>query len=44
MHRFCREQEATQNLLAVLGVTAAGEAAQISAQMFEPAFAQIGRA
>ena len=27
MHRFCCEQEAVENLLAVLGVTASGEAA-----------------
>src|ERR1700693_3414155 len=44
MHRFCCEQEAAENLLAVLGVTASGEAAQITAQVFEPAFAQVGRA
>jgi len=44
MHAFCCEQETAENLLAVLGVTAAGEAAQIAAQMFEPAFAQVGRA
>jgi hypothetical protein len=43
MHRFCCEQEAAENLLAVLGVTASGEAAQVTAQMFEPAFAQVGR-
>src|SRR3972149_880978 len=44
MHRFCREQEAAENLLAVLSVTASGEAAQITAQVFEPAFAQVGGA
>src|SRR6202140_4781050 len=44
MHGFCCEQEAAENLLAVLGVTASGEAAQIAAQMFEPAFAQVSRA
>src|SRR5882724_11521244 len=41
MHRFCCQQEAAKNLLAVLAVTASGKAAQITAQMFEPAFAQI---
>src|ERR1019366_2353094 len=44
MHGFCSEQEAAENLLAVLGVTASGKAAQIAAQMFEPAFAQVRRA
>src|ERR1039457_6953258 len=44
MHGFCCEQEATQDLFAVLGVAASGEAAQVTAQVFEPAFAQIGRA
>src|SRR5271169_144382 len=44
MHGFCCQQEATQDLLAVFGVTAAGKAAQIAAQMFEPACAQVGRA
>src|ERR1700691_1819238 len=44
MHGFCCEQEATENLLAVLGVAAAWKAAQIAAQMFEPAFAQVGGA
>ena len=44
MPRFCCEQEAAQNLLAVLGVTASGETAQITAQVFEPAFTQVGRA
>ena len=44
MHRFCCEQEAAQDLLAVFGVAAAGETAQITPQVFEPAFAQVGRA
>jgi hypothetical protein len=44
MHRSCCEQEAAENLLAVLGVTASGEAAQIATQMFEPAFTQVGGA
>src|ERR1700693_6604150 len=43
MHRFCCQQEAAQDLFAVLGVTATWETAQITAQMFEPAFAQVGR-
>jgi hypothetical protein len=33
----------SRGLLAVLGVTASGEAAQIAAQMFESAFAQVRR-
>src|SRR4029077_7662356 len=41
MHGFCCQQEAAENLLAVLGVAAAGKAAPVTAQMFEPAFAQI---
>src|SRR5713226_8445835 len=44
MHRFCRLQEAHENLLAVFGVTASGEETQVTAQMFEPSFAQVGRA
>src|SRR5713226_8709170 len=44
MHRFCCEQEAAENLLAVFGVPASGEATQVTAQMLEPAFAQIRRA
>src|SRR5260370_41082250 len=44
MHGFCCQQEAAENLLAVLGVTTSGETAQIAAQMFEPAFAQVRRA
>jgi hypothetical protein len=38
------QQETTEHLLAVLGVAAARETAQVSAQVFEPAFAQIRRA
>jgi hypothetical protein len=44
MHGFCCEQEASENVLAVFAVTASGKAAQITAQVFEPAFTQIGRA
>src|SRR5258706_1146387 len=44
MRGFCCQQEAAENLLAVLGVTTSGETAQIAAQMFEPAFAQVRRA
>ena len=44
MHRFCGEQKAAQDLLAVLGVPASRKATQITAQMFEPSFAQVGRA
>src|SRR5260221_7256745 len=44
MHGFCCQQEEAKNLLAVLAVTASGKAAQITAQMFEPTFAQVGRA
>jgi hypothetical protein len=42
MDRFRGEQEATWNLLAVLDVAASEKEAQMTAQVFEPAFAQIG--
>src|SRR6202035_508150 len=35
------QQETAENLLAAQGVAAAWKAAQVTAQMFEPAFAQI---
>src|ERR1700687_1772740 len=44
MHGFCCQQEAAQDLLAVLDVATSREAAQIAAQMFEPAFVQVGGA
>src|ERR1700751_2295266 len=44
MHLFSGEQEAAEYLLAVFGVAATGEAAQITAQMLEPAFPQVRRA
>jgi hypothetical protein len=44
MHQFPDRQEAAQDPFAALGVTAARKAAQVTAQMFEPIFAQIGRA
>src|SRR5712692_8399585 len=44
MHRFCCEQEAAENLLAVFGATASGEATQVTAQIRNPAVAQVGRA
>ena len=43
MHLFGGEQEAAKDLLAVVGVATAGEAAQVAAQVFESAFAQVGR-
>src|SRR5580658_8420792 len=43
MHGSSCEQEAAENLLAVLAVTASRKAARITAQVFEPAFAQISR-
>jgi hypothetical protein len=44
VHLLGGQQETTEHLLAVLGVAAARETAQVSPQVFEPAFAQIRRA
>ncbi len=44
MHLLGGEQEAAQHLLAVLGVAASGETAQVAPQVFEPTFAQVGGA
>lgn len=44
MHGFCGAQGEAQHLLAVVRVAAARKAAQVTAQVFEPAFAQVGRA
>src|SRR6266566_10033942 len=44
MHLLGGEQEAAQHLLAVLGVAACGETAQVAPQVFEPTFAQVGGA
>src|SRR5579863_2638820 len=44
MHGFRCQQEAAEDLFAVLGVATSRESAQIAAQMFEPAFTQVRRA
>jgi len=44
MHLFSGEQEAAEYLLAVFGVSATGETAEIASQVLEPAFTQVGGA
>src|SRR3974390_3911660 len=44
MHLFGGQQEAAEDLLAMLAVAATRETAQVTAQVFEPAFPQVGGA